>query len=197
MLTTRKMLSTLRTALIVAYYTDLAFGGVIDVSQALTPGTDCTSEGLFQCIQQTNYQQCRWGHWSEIGTVQQESNCDFHGELDYMASALMPSDIPSSQNNHKRDGTLLVGGDDARHQDELRFEERDLNSTDISSSPLYHENEEDMQRPGKRDLEREQSEEAHHIGARAGNSLVAEPRAPSDTCPVSASRSVFDCMPRY
>ncbi|KAK0510307.1 hypothetical protein JMJ35_007701 [Cladonia borealis] len=182
------MLSKSRATLIVACYTNLAFGGVINVSQANTPGTNCTSEGLLQCIQQTNFQQCRWGNWSEIGAVQQGSRCDFHGELDYMAFALMPSDIPSLQSNQKRDGTLLVGRDDARHQDEVRFEKRDLYSTDITSSPLYHGNDEEMQTPGKRDLDREQSKEANHIEARAGNSLVAEPRAQSDTCLSSKSK---------
>ena len=190
------MLSTLRITLIVAYCTNLAFGGVIDSSQANTPGTNCTSEGLLQCIQQTNFQQCRWGTWSEIGTVEQGSNCDFHGDFDYMASALMPSDIPSSQNNQKRDGTLLTSGDHARHQGEVRSEKRDLDSADITSSPLYHENDEDMQTPGKRDLDREQGEEAHHIEARAGNRLVVEPIAPSDSCPVSTALLAFDCMPR-
>lgn len=48
------------------------------------PWTNCTTEGVHQCIGKNVFQQCRYGYWSIVGSVIVEKECDFHGEIEEM-----------------------------------------------------------------------------------------------------------------
>ncbi len=49
-----------------------------------TPWTNCTTEGIYQCLGSNIFQQCRYGRWSVAGSVTVEEECNFHGEIEDM-----------------------------------------------------------------------------------------------------------------
>ena len=49
-----------------------------------TLGTNCATEGLYQCLGSNLFQQCRYGNWSIVGSLTVEEECNFHGEIEEM-----------------------------------------------------------------------------------------------------------------
>lgn len=48
------------------------------------PGVNCTTEGIYHCLGNGTFQQCRYGNWSIVGGLRVEETCNFHGETGKM-----------------------------------------------------------------------------------------------------------------
>ena len=81
----------------------------VDGVEAFTPGANCTFEGSYICVQDSKFQQCRWGQWSDIGSMEAGDNCDFHGQIGASASALMPAQAVDAPSDHQTTLNMALG----------------------------------------------------------------------------------------
>ena len=74
-------------------YASAVVAAVITPGSQYTPEANCTIEGTYKCVTESAFQQCRWGHWSEIAKVDSGNKCDFHDEVGWQASSLTYGDV--------------------------------------------------------------------------------------------------------
>ena len=158
------------------------------------PGANCTSEGLYLCVKGSRFQQCRWGHWSELASLEADTNCDFHGQIGSFASALMPSQALDAPSNQIESLNLAINDLYNRQgQIDLPIQHpvpvldksnilRRSEATDVTSSPLYPGNKGVLNLTRRAD---DQEGPLHSLQARGQRFLVEEPVALDERCKVS------------